>query len=302
MKNIILYILLGFTVGAIGCSDENKLTPSDQDIYGYSVPQGEHDYDDKIVAWKDKYNFFALYKWVPRDLYWSPTGWSEAKENPPGSTFLWTNGWNGEPADEAYVGQQLDLIEKTFVSFYPDSTFRRCMPLKMLLCKKLQLIGTNGVATDKNVYQNFDHLAFSYGNESVLALTSAQKNALKLEFNLLFLLRLKSNGWIPVSELFYTYSDYSTNMTSSTYYARGFVVNNNSDKTNTDWQHYLEAILSTSYEDLTREVPASDRTFHGILNDTKDTKGLIKKKYKAMIDHFKQYGIDLQNIGNTSVN
>lgn len=302
MKNIILYILLGCAIGVTGCSDENKLTPSDKDIYGYSVPQGEHDYDDKIVGWKDRYNFFALYKWEPRDLYWSPTGWSEAKENPPGSSNLWTIGYYGEQADETYVGQQLELIEKTFVSFYPDSTFSRCMPLKMLLCKELQLINENGKATDKNIYENFDLIAFNYGNERVLSLTSEQKNALKLEFNLLFLLRLKSNGWIPVSAVFYSFSDYSTNMTASTYYARGFVVNDNGDKTNTDWKHYLEAILSTSYDDLIREVPASDKTFHGILNDVKDTKGLIKKKYKAMIDHFKQYGIDLQNIGNTSVN
>lgn len=301
MKKIILYILLGFTISAIGCSEDNKLTPSDIDMYGYFVPQGEHDYDDKIVEWKNRYNFFALYKWEPRDLYWSPTGWSEAKENPEGSTYPWTNGYCGEASDEAYVGQQLELIEKSFISFYPDSTLRRCMPLKMILCKKLQLVGTNGVGSDKNIYGNFDLLAFNWGNADILSLTSVQKNALKLEYNLEFLLRLKSNDRIPVSLLFYSYSDYSTNMSTSNFYERGFAYYDNSDKTNTDWKHYLEAILSTSYEDLTKEVVATDRTFHGILHDTKDKKGLIKKKYAAIIDHYKQYGIDLQKIGNTLV-
>ena len=301
MKKWILYLLLGFMIGLYACNDEDALKPSDEDIYGYFVPQGDHDYDDRIVDWKDRCNFFILYKWSPRDLYWRPSRWDEAVENDSSALYPWTQGYKGEPADEEYVGLQLDLLEEVLFGFYPDSTLRRCMPLKILLCEKLESIQQTGTVTALDLYEGYDLLAFSYGSESVLTLTAAKKNDLKLAYNQAFLLRLKSNGKIPTSELFYSYSDYSTNVTASNFYERGYVYYTNSDKTNTDWQHYLRAIISTSYEDLTREVPASDRTYNGILNDMKDTKGLIKKKYAAITNHFKEYGIDLQKIGNTKI-
>lgn len=302
MNKIIGYLLLSFTISMLACNDEHKLSPSEGDVYGYFVPQGEHDYDDKIVDWKNRYNVFTLYKWSPRDLYWSPTQWNEAKENTDGNAYAWTSGYYGEQADEVYVEQQLDLIEKLFLSFYPDSTLQRCLPLKMLLCKELEQIDAAGVRTELNVYSSFDLLAFNWGSERVLSLSSEERAEMKLDINLTFLLRLKGNDKIPVSTEFYSYSNYDTDMTYGNYYERGFVMYDNNDKTNTDWRHYLEAILTTSYDDLTREVEASDESYHGILNDRKDTYGLIKKKYTAIINHFKRYGIDLQEIGDTTIN
>lgn len=302
MKKVILYLSLLITCILFACNDEKKLVPSEEDIYGYSIPQGTHDYDEKIVEWNKKYNFFALYKWSPRDLYWTPTAWNEAKKNGEGATYAWTSGYYGEESDEAYVGHQLELIEDVFLSFYPDSTLRRCMPLKMILCKELENVDVRGNRKNLNIYGSYDLLAYNWGGEKILSITPAEKATLKREVNLEFLWRLKGNDKIPVSQLFYSYSDYSTSLTAADFYARGFVYFTNSDRSNTDWKYYLDAIISTSYEDLTKEVPATDRTYHGILNDMKDTKGLIKKKYAAIIAHFKQYGIDLQEIGNTSYN
>ena len=302
MNKIIGYLLLSFTISMFACNDEHKLSPSEGDVYGYFVPQGEHDYDDKIVDWKNRYNIFALYKWSPRDLYWSPTKWNEAKEDTDENGYSWITGYYGEQADEKYVGQQLDLIEELFLSFYPDSTLQRCLPLKMLLCKELEQIDGYGERRKLNIYSSFDLLAFNWGSERILSLSSGEKAEMKLDINLTFLLRLKSNDKIPASTEFYSYSHYDTDMTYGNYYDRGFVMYDNNDKTNTDWRHYLEAILFTSYDDLTREVEASDESFHGILNDRKDKYGLIRKKYTAIINHFKEYGIDLQKIGDAAIN
>ena len=302
MNKIIGYVLLSFTISMLACNDEHKLSPSEGDIYGYFVPQGEHDYDDKIVDWKNRYNIFALYKWSPRDLYWSPTKWNEAQEDTDANAYPWVAGYYGEQADEEYVGQQLDLIEKLFLSFYPDSTLQRCLPLKMLLCKELEQVDRAGERWDVNIFSSFDLLAFNWGSERILSLSPEEKTEIRLDINLTFLARLNSNAKIPLSTEFYSYSDYGSDMSRYNYYERGFVMSDNNDKTNSDWQHYLEAILSTSYDDLTREVDEDDDSFHGILNDRKDTYGLIKKKYTAIINHFKSYGIDLQRIGDAAIN
>lgn len=66
MKKIMLYIGLSvFIYGMIACDDVN-LIPTTRPEFGYSVPQGEHDYDDRIVDWKNRCNFFILYEYQPR--------------------------------------------------------------------------------------------------------------------------------------------------------------------------------------------------------------------------------------------
>lgn len=37
---------------AVACHEEETLTPTETPEFGYSVPQGNHDYDDKIVVGK----------------------------------------------------------------------------------------------------------------------------------------------------------------------------------------------------------------------------------------------------------
>ena len=43
-------ILLSWLLCAVACYDEKELSPSEI-ISSYSVPQGEHDYDDVIVEY-----------------------------------------------------------------------------------------------------------------------------------------------------------------------------------------------------------------------------------------------------------
>ena len=61
MKKIMLYIGLSvFIYGMMACDDDN-LIPTTRPEFGYSVPQGEHEYDDRIVDWKNRCNFFYWY-------------------------------------------------------------------------------------------------------------------------------------------------------------------------------------------------------------------------------------------------
>ena len=45
MKLYYLFILVGCL---LACNDEDSLTPTETPEFGYSVPQGNHDYDDRI--------------------------------------------------------------------------------------------------------------------------------------------------------------------------------------------------------------------------------------------------------------
>ena len=134
-----------------------------RDRFGYSVPQGNHDYDDRIVDWNKRCNTFILYKFNLKELYWQVNAWEESKPEPEGSTssFPYTNGLLGAVADEEYVGEQLDLIETLFLNFYPDTTLRRCLPLKLLLCGELNWRSVEGNVSLRNVYSGYDYLAFN---------------------------------------------------------------------------------------------------------------------------------------------
>ena len=67
-------ILLSWLLCAVACYDEKELSPSGI-ISSYSVPQGEHDYDDVIVEYYNKYGSCLLYKFTDKDTYWTPSGW-----------------------------------------------------------------------------------------------------------------------------------------------------------------------------------------------------------------------------------
>ena len=68
-KNILWILIVGF-IGWIGCNDDNKtLTPSGVEEYELVIPQGNHEYDARIVDWFDRTGVYILYKFDPVDVY-----------------------------------------------------------------------------------------------------------------------------------------------------------------------------------------------------------------------------------------
>lgn len=298
MKRLIVYLLLGLVGCMTSCDEEEKLNPSEEDIYGYFVPQGDHEYDATIVDWKNRYNIFALYKWIPKDYYWSPTGWTEFIPSEEGDPLAGTGNRSARMADENYVGQQLDLIDNQFLTFYSDTTLRRCLPLKIILCDSIEWVnGIDGSRGFMNVDSYFDLLAFSWGTEKVLSMTTEQKNQFRIDAHQTFLERLIKNGKIVKKEQFFKLGDYSTSVSNRDMYGRGFIKSGTS--ADNDWENYVMAIISTPYEDLIAETGEKDYSNKGILNAIKDVNGLIRKKYDIVLNHWKEeYNIDLQAIGN----
>ncbi|WP_099291156.1 putative zinc-binding metallopeptidase [Butyricimonas sp. Marseille-P3923] len=290
MKIQILFISI-ILILAGGCSDKDELTPSEGLEFSYSLPQGEHDYDAKIMDWFERYGFYALYRFAPeKDLYWNGS-FSNKMTNDKFS------GIHGEMANEIYVGEQLQLLEESFLNFYQDSTLYRCMPMKLLLCSTLQK-ATCGVVADIDVYtEGLDVIAVNHGNENIKEFSADKRNSFKDAINVAFLQRMISTGKIGVWEEFSSISEYRAT-SSESYFARGFIGGYYSSREpDTDLASYLEAILTIPDEILYAESTAGDNSYKGILHSSKDTHGLIKIKYNLVVKYYKErYQIDLLKI------
>ena len=108
----IAYLLLGVALLA-GCNEEDDIVPRTENEVFYQLPQGDHDYDDKIVDYYNKYGFYILYEFEKKDLYWNNTGWTEYLMG--NEDFYYTSeaaGYMlGEPADQDYAGRVLEMCE-----------------------------------------------------------------------------------------------------------------------------------------------------------------------------------------------
>ena len=52
----------------IRCYNEDTLVSTETPELKYVLPQGNHDYDDKIVDWFERSGFYILYKFGPEDI------------------------------------------------------------------------------------------------------------------------------------------------------------------------------------------------------------------------------------------
>lgn len=361
----LLYILAMGVFGWLGCGDDDEsLTPSDLDEYELIIPQGNHDYDTKIVDFYNSTGVYILYKFSDREVFFNVnSAWSKYYVDTLSITMYYTLGefywlednvlysaqgevaplgtsykdglrWeavqegnqvavtnqyltkNGNhevnEANEAYVGEQLDLLDNLLLGFYPDSVLRKAMPLKILLSQNLKRrnYGSGADQLDISYVTIFNNLIVSYGNEAIESLTLNQKKTFRSDLNFWFLTE-RMESFVSYDE-FYAVSDYSSLGTSTApsttqYYGLGFLGTRTGGRLTTqaaDLQAFIWMIISTPYATLTEE-PASDAynatDYTGILHAKKDKNGLIRQKYDLLIREFGKQGVDLQAIGNNII-
>lgn len=299
MKYKLIFVTLSIVLW-VGCYEEDSLTPTETGELKYSVPQGDHDYDQKIVDWNERSGFYILYKYEPKDIYWNVNSWNEVVYD---SVDMTTKGTiKAELPDENYVGKQLEFLEWGFLNFYQDTMLRRCMPMKLLLAKNLKKTKSFNNLIDLDVCFGFNEIVLSHGDQTIDTLAGRHKELIKDTINILFLSRLRTQEKVAISKVFADVSKaYYDQTAPSGIYEKGFVnVDRYLKRTKVnDWDAYVQAIVKTPYSVLIEEPADGDTTFKGILNAKKDTKNLIRAKYNIIIDYFKrEYGLDLQAIGN----
>ena len=281
-----------------GCKKEAKLTPTTtpEDVYGDStLPQGNHPYDADILQLFKKYNTLFLYKYKPHDLYYNVTDYIGGTYDT-ASDQTTKPGYFDVPADEAYVGVQLDLLKELWLNYYPDSLLKKGLPQKVYLVDSFYLAYSgpgkplDNYPTFLEAFKGGDYILATWGSARITNIALADKYALKSQLNADFLDLAHAQGAVTRSPAFTALTDYS----AVNYYtadALGVIDYYNHGTPDTDWDLYMETIVSNSYATLTS--PGN------ILSPDRDTNGIFLKKYNIMIAYFQSvFGVDLQAIGN----
>ncbi len=295
--NIIIYAILGIFLGS-ACNDEDRLSPTEGVEMTYTLPQGNHDYDARIVDWNKRCGFFILYEFEPKDIYWGQTSWQEAIER----DGEWSWGFISDPADQNYAGKQVQFLEDHLFKYYPDSTLQRFMPLKFLLCSKLQYSQplSSVPIVDIPLFSSIDMIAMNYGNEAIDNMDKHTASLLKDTLNVELLWHAIDVGKLQIDEAFTQLSEYGDYVNNSTMYSLGFI-NGSSQVASqiTDFKYYIQAIVTTPFDVLNAEPEEEDYTYRGILHPSKDVNNMVNRKYNLVINYFKtMYNVDLQKIGN----
>jgi hypothetical protein len=276
--------------------DDEILLPSEKPEYGFHVPQGNNSYDTRILNYYNRFGTYLLYRFTNQEAYWSVTKWD--------STYRVI------PADTNYIDMQLDLLDTTFFRYYPDSTLKRFLPVKFLLCSSIKQ-STGGqldgyLTSSSNLGWVYETLVSNWGSDRILNIRGVKDTAVifRGNFNYGFLRLLDLNGKTSRSDIFIAASDYftliPTTNTQAERFKRGFLgTGTNIPSNQNDWYNYLQAIVQNTYSFLADSTaPATDASNRGILNKNKDPNGLIKKKYSSMLIYYKNmHNVELQRIG-----
>lgn len=319
----ILIIMFGLLLWT-GCGDEETLEPSTEPEFRYVLPQGDHDYDDRIVRWYEDCGFYILYKFEDKDVYYNESmpweGFVQDTIVINESVQVYSHrGLSVEQADETYVGQQLAWIEEMFLNHYSKDLLRLAMPKKVILGKDLKyclVLGNNMLSEQPQDYNMniANTLIFSHGDSSINELSNDVlvdvKNALH---NWLLIDNLSAH--YPVDKLtdFFAVTDYSKTL-SADYYEEwlaegwlGRLSDSEEQAQEEDVKTYVEMIITTPKKWLEVDVnslpmkewfEAMNYDYAGYLNVATDVNGNIKKKYDVLVSVFKDWGVDLEAIGN----
>jgi hypothetical protein len=295
--NISLILLILMTIGCVKKEAELRPAEGPEPIYGdYTLPQGNHEYDNEIAAFYKKYNTLILYKYEPKDIYWNISNFiNQASYDV--KTDNTTKGYMYIPADENYIRPQLDLLKSQIFKYFPDDFIRKNLPRKIFLMDKYRLIEAGKGTIDKQkkteylITSGIDYLGLTGGGPDILLMTAEQKRVYRGETINFFLQRLITDGTIQRIAAFTNLTNYSLPMpTYEIQYGNG-IIDWNNRQPSTDWDAYLKMLITTPYPKLI----ASGGFWHpGI-----DNKGTIRKKSDVMINYFKnEFNIDLQAIAN----
>lgn len=275
----------------------------------YSVPQGSNPFDQTIVDYYQKYGTYLLYQFTEKDAYWTPTAWKKPIQLPSGA---YQSGAEVAASDPTYIPAQLTLIQNKWFGFYSDKFLKAFLPVKILLCSKVDSISSTAVFPTpvtyvKNVkkigaFYNYDNIQVNFGDATVNTMTAADLRLFVYKANLAFIQSIIARGLFTPTSEFINSADYASAMTTTTQaYGKGIIISPSGPTALADWNAYVTAMVSFSTVQLNASVAITDGTAAGILNATKDTSGQIKKRYNMVRNYFiTEYGVDLQVIGNAT--
>lgn len=314
MKINYLYILLAIcTFSSCSTTEESQLEPSGIKT-GYTVPQGNSDYDQDIVNFYNKFGTYLLYDFTLKDAYWTPSKWTNGY--PASNDNNGKLGFLVEMPDKNYINQQLDLLKATWFDHYSDKFLDKFLPIKILLCSQVKECKYDFSTSPSKInafnlsgYFNFDNISVSYANESITNITSAQKKVFEKDVNRLFVNCMIGQNKLVPTDAFGESANYTlaaNNKTNTTLWAIGILQPYATASAVNDWKQFVTMMICYSEAYLNKTVTTvsdtdtKETSWEGIFTVKKDKNGLLKKRYTMVRQYYiDNYDIDLQTVGNT---
>lgn len=283
MNRITIIIGLGILSWSFlfgGCSYKDDEIKPDGVEEKYSVPQGQNEFDDKIVDFHESTGTFLLYRYDLIDAIWNVTGLYPNNSYPLKVTL---------PKEE-YLEKTVGLMFSEWLDLYPPETLKATLPKKILLADtilKKKSVLDEGSLVDYTY--TVDNICIGNVNESVNSITSSSsKKDYKAMLNFAYISYCIDYQKMEVPAAFYAEVDYSK-VTSRNAEDWGVVKWSSNMGPKEDMLGFIEMIFT---ED---QFGIDYFWFAGPDEWGMDSKGMIKKKCGILVDEMKRiYGIDLE--------
>lgn len=258
------------------CGKEAK--PSPQLLPdAFQLPQGNHAFDNEIVAFKKQYGTYILYKFNYRDFAYNNTG------------YLSDTAALGDPA---YVGQLIQVFKES-LSVFPESFIKTTVPFKIILSSAIGAPLPGGAI---NVTTGFaaspEMLGIGWTKAELEQQTPEERKAFLASLRRYYMYRAAlGKSVVMPNEFLALWPASISGITENNKYQFGMLevqAPNRPDRAQ-DFSSYTQAIMSHT----TAELEAT------ILSPQKDTKGIVRRKYNIVLNYFREkHNLDLAAIGN----
>lgn len=267
-----IYFLMAAVTVLFACRKEATLTPETEKPL-YTLPQGNHDFDNTIVSLHKKYGTYFLYKFTQSDYAYN---YIDRKSD---------SAFNGNPA---YVDTVLRFFKAQLMDQYPESFLQKSMPFKVLLAS---YIGAGTTRSATGFSSTSSMLAIGWTDSTLVRKTPAELKRLRSLMHRFYMERAYRVKTIEVPAAFVELVPTVTYAAIGTHnqYQLGVVEPPGSQlNLATDFLGYIQAITSNTKAQLEA----------GLLSSRVDTRGVIRKKYEIVLHYFLTvHQVDLQSIG-----
>ncbi|MGE8426993.1 MAG: hypothetical protein ACN6O7_03915 [Sphingobacterium sp.] len=259
--------LLGFL---LGCKKDAPLEPSEIKL-PYSLPQGNHAYDTRIVNFYEKYKTFILYQFTDADFRWN---------------FSNNIQYSAEQADPAHVETALNFYDRELFAYYSPAFLNTMLPYKILLCKNIRYImSTDEIPVYSDVARTQSHIAFSNVDAGWGSFSVARKIDVRGKLHGIFWASAIARGKIELAPEFIKGINYPS---VGSWNYKSFGMFTDVTVSADDVFDYVSRITSHTKAAFEAEY----------LNAAADPTGVYRRRYEALLDYYKtKYNIDLQAIG-----
>lgn len=265
---LLAFLLVVFTA----CRKENILTPS-VEVPSYTLPQGNHSYDDSIVKFYQKYSCYILYRFSQTDF---------------GYNYIDMRRDSAFNANPVYIGYTLRFFYDQLIRHYSESFLKKTMPFKVLLAS---YIGSGATRDAAGFASTLSTLTIGWADSTLLNKTPAELKRMRGQLHRYYMERAYRAGSIEIPLSFLALAPYDyTSSTDANKYSLGIIgpVTGQSMNVVKDFLDYAEFITSHSKAELEATL----------FKPSVDTKGLIKRKYEVIVNYFaNNFATDLQAVG-----